>query len=345
MFDIFGNILALTIMGLVFFFALLKRSRAAWIFIAGFAYLVLVLHIIPLQVRNNLGCDRFLTAPLAFWVMAFALVRYDQLFHHLNGIFSSFRILSAQHTSWRRMLWLLVACWMLLLSFTTFHTIPVWKDRFQFWAQNHSLYPDDLLIYRHHIGSILLTGRRDLVEKEIRKIQPSLEARRQKTELSLLYARLLMATGDPAVLPFLDEMLDSTRNFHLHEQPGLLESEDESGLRGRLKEAVDFYSLYSEAILFFDKDPERALRLNEIEDWYASTANYNSVKPGIIAHRIAYLYAGEMFEKGDALMKEVQSVPRQYGKVRRQVISILRNYCQISASDACQEPALQDRMK
>ncbi|MDR2451863.1 MAG: hypothetical protein LBE85_08895 [Candidatus Accumulibacter sp.] len=335
--DILGNIATLLIMATVVVFAVRKHSRSAWIFLSGFAYLLLVLHIIPIFIGENLGHERFLATPLAFWAIAIAMARYDAIIDspRLRHFFSSRRVPSA-----RSLAWLLAAWWILLLIFTTFLHIPDWKNDLALWRRAYSLYPDDAYTQYQYFSSMLFGGLVDQAEEKLKALEEkngSLDV-----EFQVLYGDVLMRKRDAEGLNYLEGIIHSVRQFQLHKQENAAELLRASALPFGLVGYA--YASYSEAVLLFGNDPEKALELVEIARWYFAAASALEKAEFVTftdARRIAYLYILGKYEEADALRMDMQSVfsPDALWSVIRPILAF---YCQDSSRNACRELAARN---
>jgi tetratricopeptide (TPR) repeat protein len=325
--DILGNITALLIVFFLIIHAFIKRSCSAWLFFAGLSYLVLVLHILPISIIGNIGQDRFLTTPLAFWVMAAVLIRYDLILSssRLTSFFSSMRLLSA-----RRVAWTLATAWMLGASFATFHTVPFWKNDLLLWGMNYSLYPDDKDIRFNYISIAFADGRYDLAEKALNRILQNPDRHDFGIEEQVFYAKLLVMKGNPEALGYFERIIDGFQEFHTHEQPESPEKLERLRITEIALTAALIYTEYSEAVFVLGSDPEKALVLNDIALWYAKIMGERRFFPWIEYRNAAYLYAMGKFEKADAMRWKIES-NIGIDLTKRRTELLLDSYCRNTA--------------
>jgi hypothetical protein len=324
--SIIGNTITLAIIITVFYFS--RRSSIAWIFIAGLTCLLPVLHFIPLSTGTNIGHERFLTAPLAFWVIFVALVRYDQVSVFLKKYFSYLRTISV-----RRIAWLLASGWIFLAFSTTFMMVSFWHDNFSLWSWTYKLYPNDKQSQNEYLAAAF---RRDLfviVEEEIQKImaEPGVSVSELTPDLQATYGKILLEKREPSCLPYLEENIKSRSEFHAHETESLTEarahiSESEAQL------VIFTYLSYSRAVFIFRKDTVKALELNEIARWYSG------ITPKLIwteleYNHIAYLYAAGKFNEADALYESLEPSDRE--EARKIVFPSLGYYCRDLTQEHC----------
>jgi hypothetical protein len=314
--DVLGNLLTLAILGGVFYLAIRKRSPAAWIFIAGLTYLFLVLHVIPLRMNRNLASDRFLSAPLAFWVMAVVLVRDERILSSpfLQRMFSSMRLFSP-----RGLLLGTMTCWILFSGLTTYTTIPLWKNSLSLWSWTYSLYPGDWFTRSKYTLALLSSGRPDLLKREIQAMKQDLKEEKGLAT-RLLYSNLLLADRDPDVLPLLQNMIAENPEFR---------GENAQDPSGTQRTVAYLYSLYAEATLLFERDLEKSAQYAEKAGKLAEQAyEEKQAKAWIGFRKIAILYASGKFTEGDALRAEIIAFSGKPEALDASVSSILQYYCQ-----------------
>jgi hypothetical protein len=302
--DILGNIITLLIVFFLIIHAFLRQSRSAWLFFAGFSYLGLVLHIIPIPIGENVGHERFLTTPLAFWVIAVVLIRYDLIFSSARWtkFFSTMHFLSIRSVAWT-----LATVWMLFAGFSTFYTIPFWKDGLLLWGMNYSLYPYEKYTRFNYINTVLTAKRYDLAEEAFNKVLHDLDGHGFEINEQLLYAKFLTIKGNPEALDYFEGIIDTIQQFHIHEEPASPEK-----LRNLRVTDMDFtialaYTEYSTAVFVLRADPEKALALNNTALWYAKNMGEREFFPWIEHRNAAYLYAMGEFEKGDIMKQKIGS--------------------------------------
>jgi hypothetical protein len=326
--DILGNIATLTIMASMVIFAIRRFSCSAWIFLSGLMYLLLVLHIVPIFIGTNLGHERFLATPLAFWSIAIALVRYDKIpfMPRLGKIFSPY---AAQ-----RLLWLLALCWIVPLSVATLRIIPFWENDFTLSQWTYSIYPENKYTRYQYFWAAIQNGRADIVEEEVKKIQAKTGRLGLDFDIQVLYGNILVQKREATGLNYLEAVIDSILEFHLHEQEDALEKRKRADhfMTGLTAYA---YSSYSEAVFLFEKNPEKALEKNEIARWYATAALEDFISH-INYRQVAYLYALGKYEEGDALRIKTEATTGP--DVSWEIIHpILLFYCQEPGRKPCQE--------
>lgn len=126
-------------------YLLLLRGQAALILAAALLGLFPVIQILPLNVAGNIGHARFLTLPLAFFVLALVCLRVE-------GV----RLSAAMHRVSGKLLGVLLALW---LSFTVMNvsiTLPLWSNGMTLWGWMYGVYPDNWLARYNYLSSLIM---------------------------------------------------------------------------------------------------------------------------------------------------------------------------------------------
>jgi hypothetical protein len=324
--DLAGILVTLALLAGAFFFALSRRSPVAWLLIAGLFYLLPVLHIFHIRLVTgwNIGHERFLATPLAFWVIALALIRYERILSLpvLTRI-SAF----LPHLSFRHFLWGFACAWLALSLFKTFMTVPFWHSDLRLWAWTSSIYPGAMPVYKKYISVAMTENRVDLIEAEIQRIIEQYGESSLDAELALIRARVLLQKRDPAALPLLESLL-APDIFRLHEQGA---DTVDSKLA---KQAVYLYSSYSRAVLLFQRDPQKALQINASAYWYAQFS-HKVAFPELVMNQMAALYAQGRFPEADALQKTLP--PERLDNLRQVLNATLDSFCHAANEQVCQD--------
>lgn len=117
----------------VIYCAYFKRSIAAWLAIAGFISIVLVLHIMPLTIVNNLIHERFMTQGLAFLAIAMVFIPYTTV---LGKFHLSERVIKLAIGS-------VFVVWLGLSAITVKSIVPMWHSDYTLWYWLNKTYPND----------------------------------------------------------------------------------------------------------------------------------------------------------------------------------------------------------
>jgi hypothetical protein len=323
--DILGNLVTLAALGALIFHALRRQSAAAWIFLAGMGYLVLVLHIFPIQISGNLGNERFLTTPLAFWSIAAALTRWEAIFAapFMQRLAAGMNVFSP-----RLFAQIVVVAWLAMLAWTTHTTIPFWRDGVTLWSWSLQAFPRDGLSRQNYLGNVLKTAP-EAAEKAVEYLFRQSGYLSAKESLGIANAFLVM--GDPKALHYLDAVRNETKNdaLNLHLKP------DAESLRAKLSEEdiflISHYHLLSSMSSFvLRKNPLTALEMNETAIWYLRGKEELTSKD-TYAHdfrRAAYLYGLGFFDAANGLrdkLAKVRGVDRE--AINKSLKPLLDAYC------------------
>jgi hypothetical protein len=241
----------------ILFQSLRKRSIAASIFMAGFLYLVPVLLLAPGKSSGDAIGDRYLAAPLAFWVIAVSMARYDLLFVH--SLREKFRL------NWR-IFWVLPAGWLILALVSTATIIPFWKNEASLWKWTYELHPNDEFTRLNYFTALLRDKQIDQLEKEIQHLQETTDAEEIDMHVWVTYGNVLIEKKDPESLVYLEALVNAAPMFKAHLSPG---DGNQVSVSNALH-ATNVFLDYSIAVFAFGKDISRAMALNEIARWYSA---------------------------------------------------------------------------
>ncbi|MDO5625423.1 MAG: hypothetical protein Q4G71_12135 [Pseudomonadota bacterium] len=213
------------------------RQRSwAWLLLACFAGIFLVLHFIPMTIQDNIAHDRFMTLPLAFFGIAMVCLPWEVF----NSALLSRKIIIS--------FFLAVGGWLILMTVTTVSMVGVWRSDFILWSWTYSIHPDVASLRRQYIMAAFREGRTDLVKKEIEGVN-------KKYGLTMgeqsLYADLLIQEGDREAKNYLEGMLSV---FPRDSSGGI--AYDKSFNRV----TYPVFVAYARAKLIFDGDVEAAMK-------------------------------------------------------------------------------------
>jgi hypothetical protein len=320
-----GNMVILI---LLVWICLYKRSRTIWIFMAGLVYLLPVLNILPIRISGNIGHERFLTTPLAFWTITLSLARYDLLLSHplVRRFFASTRFLPGHI-----LIGGLIGIWMLIMAFTTYSLTSFWKNDLMLWSWTYDLYPDNDYTHHRYIESALIAGHPDLVEKDVLKILEKPGNKGLDISMQYYYGLVLLMKKDPESLNCLKGLVESIQDFHIHEFPDSLKRRNQISFE-KSEIISSTYMHYANAVLFFERDPQKAMTMNEIGKWY----NKNSSVAKMLHYQymeIAYLYALGRFEEGETLFLSLPS--DKEWEARNFIDEILSYHCRDAIPEYC----------
>jgi hypothetical protein len=331
--DILGNLATLAALVAVIFHAMRRRSAAAWVFLAGMCYLAPALYI-SISLNENLGHERFLTTPLAFWSMAAVLLRWERIFatSPMQKFAAAMNVLSP-----RLIAQAVAAVWLSMLAWTTHTTIPLWQDNLILWSWSWKQFPDDKYSrysYFHAMSSVDSTTAKKAVDHLMQ------ETGFLYADEAILYAGILMKEGNIKSLDYLDMVRQRTGNsLNIHEDPNA------EYLRIKLTPLASglissYYYLSAQAYFRFRKNPATAQQLNETAFWYKKRKPKLDRNDMVYYNlpRAAYLYGMGLFGPADKLRDELVTV---YGIKKEAVHGVLRHlledYCDWKTNE--NEPA------
>ena len=298
-----------------------RKSPAAWVFSAGMVCLLPVLHLVPLSTGGNIGHERFLTAPLAFFCLALSLVDYKAIvgFIGLKG------------KSLNRLLLVAGGGWVLIAVFTTYTVQAIWASDLRLWNWAYHKHPTFAFARYNYMYGALKSGRPDLVEREIDLLQKrdgGLEVSDQ-----ILYANVLLRRGNPESMSYLEGIMFALPKFH--------EMEDGKkkvfGIPVPKIGMAGVYGDYSMGLMMFKSDAEAALKYSNIAEWYLA----ESEKIPLLYPKVAILIALGRDQEAQELLDYLE--PLFYTKkerLKKDPSAILSNFCKnlpLQKLSECQE--------
>ncbi|MDR3351708.1 MAG: hypothetical protein LBO00_01565 [Zoogloeaceae bacterium] len=311
-----GSLASLAFVLFAAFLAFWRRSPAACLFLAGCVFLIPVLHIVPIRIDRNIGHERFLTTPLAFWVMAASFVACGRM-QFQNALVR--RLFAA---ALLRKLALALACFWLVFAFLiTFHTVPVWKDDLNLWTWNHAFHPQHKLSRHYYLHAILTNDRLDLFEEEVRKAGPVDSWQRLlDLDVQTIQGELLVGARDPRALAYLETLSEAIDAYFRDKSPAEIETREQIFGEFSSKTAASVWSAHSEAIFLFQKDAQRALERNARAEEFAIRYQDKEAMPWIRLRKIAYLYA---LGKTKEAEEEIERERARGGRISQEAIDVL----------------------
>lgn len=310
---IIASLAAVVAVALLIFGCIRRKSPSAWIFAAGMACLLPVLHFVPLSTGGNIGHERFLTAPLAFFCLSLSLVNYEAV-ASLVGI---------KKKSLNKLLLIAAGGWLLIAAFTTYTVQSIWSSDLQLWNWAYHKHPNFSFARYNYMYGALKSGRPELVEKEVDLLQKrdgGLDVADQ-----ILYANLLLRKGDPESLGYLQGIMFALPKYHEMEDGNKRVFEipvPKLGMAG-------VYGDYSMGLMMFRSDADAALEYSSIAEWYLA----ESEKIPLLYPRVAILIAlGRDGEARDLLEYLEPMFYTKKERLKRDPAAILSNYCKNSPS-------------
>lgn len=310
--NLINNIFIVSLLVCFFVFTLVKRSTASWLFMAALALIVPVLHIVPLTIDENIGHERFMTAPLALFVIAMVMIDYSSLFISLKKNVRQFSLVIVGST------------WLVLASWTTYSTTGFWFNDLTLWNWALHKNPDSKAARYNYLYGALGAGRVDLVEKEINK---QLE-KKQGLEVGdqLLYANMLIRKGDIEGMHYLEGVIYALPKFH--EMPNGKEKINIFLLTALQMAGV--YNDYSNSFMVFKGDAESALKYNKIAEFYLT----ESEKIPLYYARVAIYYGLGRYKDAAELYTSLEPFYYNRKELAKKVIpQLLEQFCEQAKSD------------
>jgi hypothetical protein len=325
--DILGNFATIISMAALFFYALRRQSTAAWVFIAGTCYLLLVLHILPLDGDNGIGHERYLTTPLAFWAMAAALVRWERVFAtpFMQKLAAAMNVLSPA-----KIFAAAATLWLLMFTWTTHTTIPIWQNDLILWTWGHQQFPEDRYS-RYNYFRAMLASSPKAAEKATQQLIE--ESGFLYADEYVALASILLREDDKKGLDYLAlvrQQAEHTFDIHKKQNAEILRAKL-SALESSL--IATYYSLSSHAYFQFSKNPMTALQLNETARWYREVKNWNEKQEHAYELRKAiYQYGLGLNRPAEALRSKLTAI---YGKnaVDKILYTALNSYCDLKPEE------------
>jgi len=178
-----------------------KRRKWAWLILAGFSGLVLVIHIVPLDIGDNIVHERFLAMPLAFFAMAAVSIKWTN--------FLNIKFFEIKDQNKKFMFRLVFLGWLAVCVSTTLAVLPTWKNNTLWWGINYKLAPREAKAVARpsYINALFLSKRYDQI---ISLLDPELKEGKQVSLMEFFYySRSLLAKGDPRADSFLNQLISA----------------------------------------------------------------------------------------------------------------------------------------
>ncbi|MDR1530287.1 MAG: hypothetical protein LBS40_07835 [Burkholderiales bacterium] len=290
-FRVLGNILTLIFLVLLLAVAWMKRSISCWLFLAGLICLLPVLHFFPMAIDINIGNERFLTAPLAFWVLAIALIRYDLIF---DGLYSEDKRYYKKKSLYNKALNGVLLSWIVFALMTTYSVIPLWRNNILLWGWTKQLYPNIVAVRYNYLLHAKINGLWDIVKEETAKIEKELETGSADISLVKLYMEDLLRADDPEALLYAKQVVSRIPPFHniLSSPKEIRSFQHDVPLQPRMIRSA--YSSLSIATLLYEGDPDKAMEYNKIVYWYKGEERESAP---LLYERLMILYALGRFDE------------------------------------------------
>lgn len=300
----------------------LRRQRAwAWVLLAGYVSIALVLHFIPMTINVNITQDRFMTAPLAFCCISLVLFMRELNVEERGGVWRVLRPASIA----------VLSGWMVASLVVVASLIPLWNNPLSLWGWAIRQHPETPIVVYNYLEAAISAGRTDLANAEFDRLKIRNDG--LEVDQQILYANLLLRSADPEAVNYLEGVLYALPKFH--DMPDGKAFVDIHVLSSTQIAAA--YSDYAFAKLLFEHDPSAALEYNRIARWYLNAGAHLYLD----YTNAAFLYCAGRLDEADVLMRRIDPI-YHYGKeaMRRQVRSLVRAYCsEAKKPDGSRPPA------
>lgn len=307
--------IAASIAGLFLFFLLIlsfiKRGISAALFVAGFWSLFLVLYFIPLGLSANLGHNRFLTLPLAFFCLSCVFLPYRTIFNYFNV-----------QSRIRRLICIIVSvCWISLSMLTVKSIIPFWMNEYTLWGWAYKNHPDSALARFNYLYAATLYKQFDevisIVEK-YKKDNGSIEVADQS-----IYANALLNKGNTESLKYYEGVISILPKFH---DMNTLEAKSKvNNFYLTAAQIGDAYSSYAIGLIIMQNDIKKALENLEYADWYM----LEDQKALVNYYKVIALYLLNYEEQALKVYNQQKNIDLKVGEKKYEMVSILiKKYCE-----------------
>ncbi|MGV0886321.1 hypothetical protein V6760_05540 [Acinetobacter venetianus] len=309
----FGGVLSL-----ISYF-IIKKSRLVWLFVAALTTIILVIHIIPLTIANNLGHERFMTLGIAFGCIGVVFMPYAKVAERLNIKPKIINIILIS----------VFVVWSLLAIITVKSVTPFWRTDFQLWSWMYKMHPNDPLSRYSYLYGAMSYQQYDLVIKyceDYIKKHGALSVADQS-----VYASALMNVRNKDSIGYFQGVIYALPKFH--------EKNDRFGANSFLMTSLQMggvYNNYANALVLFNGDAKAALENSKIAEWYLT---YDQMQP-VFYYRAAYLYILGNYDEAYHLY-DLQENKNSMRKTidRYSTYQIINTYCNESGGKS--EPCIK----
>lgn len=194
-------ILSVACLFYILYQAIMKRSVVAWLSIASVLSIVLVLHLVPLTINDNLIHERFMTQGLAFLAIALVFIPYQDILMRLG--FTK-RLVKLG-------LGLLIVVWCSLSVLTVKSIVPMWHSNYTLWYWMHSTYPkNEFARYNYWHG---VSVQRDYAKLDT-LIEEYYQGKAMDVAEQILYAFSKLQQDDPESLGYYQGVVVALPKLH-----------------------------------------------------------------------------------------------------------------------------------
>lgn len=312
LYDLTINTFTVLLLLCFFIHTLINRSTASWLFMAALALITPVLYIVPLTIDENIGHERFMTAPLSLFVIAIVMIDYSKLF------------ITVKKNRFQYSLVIFSSIWLLLAAWTSYSTAGFWKSNLTLWNWALHNNPKSQLARYNYLHGALAEDRIDLIEiiinDQLEKTQ-GLDVGDQ-----LLYANMLIRKGDIEGMNYLEGVLYALPKFH--EIPNGKEYMSTFPLTATQISGV--YNDYSNSLMVFKGNAKEALKYNEIAEFYLT----ESEKIPLYYTRIAIYYGLGKYSDAQKIYTSLEPLyHNRKEQIKKIIPQLLLEFCKQENSD------------
>lgn len=290
------------------FIGIKKRSILVYSFLLYLLFISLVLYIIPLTTNGNIIHDRFLTLPLAFYALLFALT-LTKLTEKRSDSFQKIVITSA-------------IVYLLSMIPNTYLLVQNWKDSLSFWYATNEYqkkYTEEEL--EQYLEVLLQKGKDKEIEKFIANERKTHDGALRPT-IQMMYGVHLISKGDKEGLMALKGIIDILpKTYKSHKVF------EQSNYGMNRQQIYVLYLSYSAGMLLLLDDTKEAKKYMEIANFYKPNYYY---PPKLYTEIPVYLADGD-YAKVKNLMSELK-LSGYFNTLEtiKLLEQTLKNYCNVT---------------
>lgn len=291
--------------------AVRKNSFFSWMMLSYLVTISLVIFLIPISSGNNIIQERFMTLGLTFFIIGIV-----------------FTLSKLRKKSWKILIVTFLLIWSIGAYATTKSILPFWKNEMTLWGWVYKSYPNNYIIRNLYYFSLLKYNHLDdlilIVNKNTISQGKSLHIADQ-----VLYGKALLIRRHPESLEYLRGVITSIPEFHKLDSNNILSNalNASSYLQLTPLQIATAYDSLSIATLWFENNPEQALKYNYIAEQYLEP----SEKYPVLYNRIAFFKILGRQEEVDILAKQVDMIEmyRKNDNVQN-IGKIIKIWCEIN---------------
>lgn len=301
----------------------IKNRVAGWLGLAALFSLSLVLNVIPMTIGENIGHERFLTAPL-FFFLVFFVYSGERIYAKLPPRAVK-KLVAAS----------LVSAFVVGSVFTTQSVIPIWRSNYTLWSWMYQRTPDVDYVSTAYFLALLNDKKMDEFELEFDKLVRS--GKNISPMQKVFYSTYLLDKKDPAATAHINAAINAVKAETVGENDPLA------------SQRVTYGMLY---LLYFDKALSLALVDGDLKGALESSLEADQWKPKTgspdyagLWSRLAYYYLLQDYQGVRSQYEKIKNVTQMGGKnMAHSYLDIVYQYCKkfdLKNESACEGKALQ----